>query len=258
MSTESLLPDRVTLARERASLSRANLAAKLGVSEGALAKWERGEREPSVSDLCRLADALAVTVAYLLGRDRQRGRLFTKKGGANTPSGRPKGGTWPCKSKPGGCDCHCHALVRRRPGKGDDPRKWEPEEDARLRDLLTGGCTLIDAAERLGADFGKQRTPNAVRIRATFLGLSTRDGWWTRAELRDLLGVPPKRLKLWEDTGILHPEQNGVWRRYHPSYVEQFVREQAGLLLDPRRVRDRRLRGIAETSSVVNRRRAAS
>lgn len=54
--------------RERRQVSRRVLADLCGVSKSAMARYERGEREPGVRVVCELADYFGVTVDYLLGR----------------------------------------------------------------------------------------------------------------------------------------------------------------------------------------------
>ena len=54
--------------RERRRMSRLVLGQLCGLSKNMIAKYERGERVPSVKNLVILADFFAVTVDDLLGR----------------------------------------------------------------------------------------------------------------------------------------------------------------------------------------------
>lgn len=54
--------------RERRRVSRRTLADLCGVSKSAMARYERGEREPSGKLVCELADYFGVSADYLLGR----------------------------------------------------------------------------------------------------------------------------------------------------------------------------------------------
>ena len=54
--------------RERRRVSRRTLAELCGVSKSAMARYERGEREPSTTLVCALADYFGVSADYLLGR----------------------------------------------------------------------------------------------------------------------------------------------------------------------------------------------
>ena len=54
--------------RERRRVSRRTLAELCGVSKSAMARYERGEREPSTTLVCELAHSFGVSVDYLLGR----------------------------------------------------------------------------------------------------------------------------------------------------------------------------------------------
>lgn len=54
--------------RERKRISRRVLADFCQVSKSAMARYERGEQEPTASTICRIADYFEVSVDYLLGR----------------------------------------------------------------------------------------------------------------------------------------------------------------------------------------------
>jgi transcriptional regulator with XRE-family HTH domain len=62
--------DRIREARERRAMKQVELAQRAGLQPSAISQFENGQREPSPENLCRLADALGVTVDYLLGRDK--------------------------------------------------------------------------------------------------------------------------------------------------------------------------------------------
>ncbi|QNN23365.1 helix-turn-helix transcriptional regulator [Planctomycetales bacterium ZRK34] len=61
--------DRLREARDRRDLSQTDLANRTGLQPSAISHFETGKRAPSFDNLKRLADALAVSVDYLLGRD---------------------------------------------------------------------------------------------------------------------------------------------------------------------------------------------
>ena len=54
--------------RTERMLTQAELGEELGLSESTVSLYEKGEREPSFTTLCRLADFFGVTTDYLLGR----------------------------------------------------------------------------------------------------------------------------------------------------------------------------------------------
>ena len=54
--------------RTERMLTQKELGEELGLSESIVCLYEKGEREPSFSILCRLADFFGVTTDYLLGR----------------------------------------------------------------------------------------------------------------------------------------------------------------------------------------------
>lgn len=55
--------------REQNDLSMLELAAKIGVSDAAICKWENGDHEPKASYIIRLADFFGCTTDELLGRE---------------------------------------------------------------------------------------------------------------------------------------------------------------------------------------------
>ena len=59
---------RLRKAREDKKLSQSELAKKAGFQPSAISHFETGKRSPSFANLKKLADALEVTVDYLLGR----------------------------------------------------------------------------------------------------------------------------------------------------------------------------------------------
>ena len=56
----------IQLLRKEAQMSQAELAILLGVSEMTISNYERGEREPSIEMLKRIADIFNVTVDELI------------------------------------------------------------------------------------------------------------------------------------------------------------------------------------------------
>lgn len=65
------LETRIKLARERQGLSQNALAAKLGISAGAVGQWETGLARPAVGKLDALSKILAVSLDWLLGDSEQ-------------------------------------------------------------------------------------------------------------------------------------------------------------------------------------------
>src|SRR2546422_45336 len=61
--------ERLARLREDAGLSQSALARRVGVSQSAISQMEAGDRSPSYGMLLQLADALGVSVAYLVGAD---------------------------------------------------------------------------------------------------------------------------------------------------------------------------------------------
>jgi transcriptional regulator with XRE-family HTH domain len=63
--------ERLRKVREGKGLSQSELAHKAGFQPSAIAHFESGRRAPSFDNLRRLADALAVTIDFLLGRETE-------------------------------------------------------------------------------------------------------------------------------------------------------------------------------------------
>jgi len=54
--------------RKLNKLTQQNVADYLGIKQPSYIRYERGEAEPSLTNLCKLADLFDVSVDYLLGR----------------------------------------------------------------------------------------------------------------------------------------------------------------------------------------------
>ena len=61
------LGERIKAARIQAGLTQEELADRIGVSRGAVARWELGEIEPKLRNLVVLSELLNVSTDYLLG-----------------------------------------------------------------------------------------------------------------------------------------------------------------------------------------------
>ena len=60
--------ERITLLRKQLKWSQDDLAKKIGTSAPIIGRYERGEIKPSIDVAARIADALEVTIDYLLGK----------------------------------------------------------------------------------------------------------------------------------------------------------------------------------------------
>lgn len=147
-----------------------------------------------------------------------------------------------------GCECVCHrAKVRQI------PRLWTPQMDEQITRGLDRGETVAQIAARL------YLTEDSIRWRVKQLGRSLRDGWRSRVEVSSLLGVSWRAVDRWSRAGLLKVTRHGTrWTRVADVDLEAFVAAQAGLLFAAEDVQDARLRRLAETSALANRRRAAS
>lgn len=72
--------ERIKEARLNAGITQRELSEKLGVSFVNISQWENGTRKPKYETRQKIADALGVTVDYLLGRTNQPNvRLATQE-----------------------------------------------------------------------------------------------------------------------------------------------------------------------------------
>lgn len=60
---------RIKELRKELGLSQTDLAREVGASQDAVSLWELGKREPSVSELVKLAKFFNTTLDYLVGLD---------------------------------------------------------------------------------------------------------------------------------------------------------------------------------------------
>ena len=63
--------ERLRKTRESKGLSQGELGQKAGLQPSAISHFESGRRSPSFDNLRRLADALSVTLDFLLGRESE-------------------------------------------------------------------------------------------------------------------------------------------------------------------------------------------
>lgn len=73
-----MLNDNLVRIRKEHGLTQEALAVKLGVVRQTISKWEKGLAVPDAEMLCRIADALEVSVVDLLGN-----KSFEKESSAN-------------------------------------------------------------------------------------------------------------------------------------------------------------------------------
>ena len=66
--TGELFPCRLRRLRERRRMNRAALGECCGLSKCAISRYERGEREPTMSALIAIADFFEVSIDFLVGR----------------------------------------------------------------------------------------------------------------------------------------------------------------------------------------------
>lgn len=60
---------RLRTLRQQSNLSQQALGAQLGVSAVSVSKWERGQAQPDIATLNRLADIFGTTIDDLCGRE---------------------------------------------------------------------------------------------------------------------------------------------------------------------------------------------
>lgn len=59
---------RIKELRKSKNISQIKLGMDLNMSQNTISRYETGEREPSISDLIRIADYFGVSIDYLLER----------------------------------------------------------------------------------------------------------------------------------------------------------------------------------------------
>jgi len=90
---QSDFAQRLRKARDSARLTQAQLASDVGVTSQAVSQWERGETLPEIRNIPRIAAALRLDAAELLGlldddvRDDQRPTLVRSIGDSEGPAG---------------------------------------------------------------------------------------------------------------------------------------------------------------------------
>lgn len=143
-----------------------------------------------------------------------------------------------------GCECACHRAKVRQV-----PRLWTPGMDRSLTEAIERGDHLKTIAARL------HLTEDSIRWRVRQLGLSLRDGWYSRQEIGPLLGVGRRSVDRWMRTGLLAVTRHGTrWTRVRQADLLSFVQAQAGVEFDPSGVGDPALKRLADVSAVANRR----
>lgn len=72
-----MLSDILKDLRQRKDITQADLAEYLGITQQAVARWERRKSEPDIETLKTLANYFNVSVDYLVGNERNNSRDFS-------------------------------------------------------------------------------------------------------------------------------------------------------------------------------------
>lgn len=227
-----------------------DLMARLGLSKDVVrAAIRRGDLH-TLRVGSRIVIDPAEAEAFILFIDSQRE--------AAPDPNRPRGSY--CASAPGGrCICRCHLIsdgMRRIGPKAVRKDAWLPKHDTAIKALVESAMTPDQVAVALTDRFHIARTGESVRRRMVKLGLSSREGWVSGEDLVRTLGLYRRRLQQFEASGLLQGTSWGAWRRYPLAMVEELIRAQAGLTIDPRRIKNPAWKSLAEVSAVANRRSA--
>lgn len=83
--------ERLRKLREIRGMSQSDLAKAIGCEPSAISHWETGEREPTLTNLLRLAEGLRLTPGNLLPRSIVEYRVCEKCGGHGIVSARVSG-----------------------------------------------------------------------------------------------------------------------------------------------------------------------
>lgn len=65
-SLAEMIGRRVASLRALHGMGQADLAVAVGLTQGTISRWERGEKMPSITTLATVADRLGCTVGYLV------------------------------------------------------------------------------------------------------------------------------------------------------------------------------------------------
>ena len=65
--SNTLIPERLKIARERLNLSKAEAARQIGLTAASYVRYEAGDRTPSLQVLQSIAEKLGTSVTYLSG-----------------------------------------------------------------------------------------------------------------------------------------------------------------------------------------------
>ena len=68
MNKNIIVGERIKNLRKEGALSQMALASKIDSNQKQVSKWERGQIEPNIDMLKKLADYFDVSVDYLIGR----------------------------------------------------------------------------------------------------------------------------------------------------------------------------------------------
>ena len=63
-----MLSENIKNLRKAKGISQLKLALDLNTNQNTVSRYETGEREPSISDLIKIADYFNVSIDYLVGR----------------------------------------------------------------------------------------------------------------------------------------------------------------------------------------------
>lgn len=70
-----MLSQNIKFYRKKNRLNQTELGEKLGVTAQTISNWEKGKREPSVSDLIQLSNLFDITVDTLIGSDKRNNSI---------------------------------------------------------------------------------------------------------------------------------------------------------------------------------------
>ena len=68
VDVKKVVGERIKILRQGEMLSQVSLAQKISSNQKQISKWERGQIEPNLDMLKKLADYFDVSVDYLIGR----------------------------------------------------------------------------------------------------------------------------------------------------------------------------------------------
>lgn len=133
------LPERLRMLRAQRGLSGQALADSVGISQGMISAYERNEKQPTITNLEKIALVLDVSIDYLLGNCEEPNGTIVPMKQQSTNDVKPE------KAEPvNGAVILEHATTLRRELK-ENIYLMDSEDMSLTRDILISCTSMIDS-----------------------------------------------------------------------------------------------------------------